>query len=184
MRIKLFEEFSEWDRDEFLFDLYAMSSTEVEELFFAEIKSKTPHIEKIEVMIKSGLVDVKAKDEWGMTPLHWASGNNHIEIAKLLIERGADLEAENKWGQTPLHVASRYNHIKMTKLFLDAGADLEAKNKRGQTPLHLASSMNSIEIAKLLIERGADVKAKDDDGETPLHWAQSDKMRALLGGGL
>ena len=184
MRIKLFEEFSEWDSDDFLFDLYAMSSTEVEELFFGELRSKTPHIEKIEVMLESGLVDVEAKDEVGWAPLHLASRDNSIAIAKLLIERGADVEAKTNVGLTPLHFASLHNYIELAKLLIKAGADVEAKENRGQTPLHWASIENYIELAELLLERGADLEAKDDDGETPLDGADSYEMRALLGGGL
>ena len=184
MRIKLFEEFSEWDSDDFLFDLYAMSSTEVEELFFGELRSKTPHIEKIEVMLDSGLVDVEAKDEVGWTPLHLASRDNSIAIAKLLIERGADVDAKTNVGLTPLHLASMRNYVEIAELLIKAGADVEAKDNRGQTPLHWASIENYIELAELLLERGADVKVKDNKGKTPLDRARSDKMRALLGGGL
>jgi ankyrin repeat protein len=153
MRIKLFEEFGEWDRDVFLLDLFTMTSTEVEELFFGELRSKTPHIEKIKVILESGLVDVniKSKDEYGWTPLDWACERDNLEIAKLLIDRGADVDAKDMYERTPLHFASNWNRI---------------------------------EIAKLLIEAGADVKVKDNGGRTPLHLAQSDKMRALLGGGL
>ena len=180
MKIKLFEEFSEeWDSDEFLFDLYAMSSTEVQEMFWEELKSKTPNLEKIEVMIKSGLVDLKAKDEDGWTPLHVASRRNRIEIAKLLIDRGADVEAKVD-GWTPLHLASYWNRIETAKLLLERGADVNAKDNEGATPLHLASWNNCIEIAKLLIDAGADVRAEDNEGRTPLHRARTPQMIAIL----
>jgi ankyrin repeat protein len=128
-----------------------MSSTEVENLFFEEIKSRTPHIEKIEVMLESGLVDLEAKNKRGKTPLHWASYNDSIAIAKLLLERGADVGAKDEYGQTPLHYASANNYIELAKLLIDAGADVEATDKWERTPLNVAGS---------------------------------DKMRALLGGGL
>ena len=51
-----------FDPDEFLFDLFAMRVSEVQEMFWGEIESETPHIEKIEVMLESGLVDMNAKD--------------------------------------------------------------------------------------------------------------------------
>jgi ankyrin repeat protein len=145
-----------FDPDEFLFDLYAMSSTEVETLFLEELNKDKPHLEKIKIIIDSGLLDLKAKDNYGLTPLHWASRYNLIETAKLLLDAGANLEDKNKWGGTPLHMASANNHIETAKLLIERGADLEAKNVDGLTPLHLASLNNHIEIAKLLLERGAD----------------------------
>ena len=140
MRIKLFEEFSEWDGDEFLMDLFAMSSSEVTVFFWEEISKESPILEMIEVMLESGLVDVRAKNNWGNTPLHLAVWSNHIEIAKLLLKAGADVEAINKYGNTPLHSASYNNSIETAKLLIKAGADLDAKNKWEETPLHLAQS--------------------------------------------
>jgi len=165
-RIKLFEEFSgEWDRDDFLLDLFAMSSTEVQDLFFAELKSETPHIEKIEVMIESGLVSVEVKNNRGQTPLHVASDSGSIETAKLLIERGADVEAKSDaWGWTPLHYASGNDHVEVAKLLIDAGADLDAKSNKGRTPLHFANFRDSNDIINLLLEAGADEDIVDIDG--------------------
>jgi ankyrin repeat protein len=140
MKIKLFEEFSEWDGDEFLFDLYAMSKDEANDLFMKEIRSNTPNLEKIEVMIKSGLVDLKAKNEDGETPLHLASRDNSIAIAKLLIERGADVDAKGNGGWTPLHLATANNHTEIAKLLIELGADVNAKDKYGWAPLDSAQS--------------------------------------------
>jgi ankyrin repeat protein len=170
-----------FDPDEFLFDLYAMSKKKVSSLLLREIEKVKPNLEKIEVMIKSGLADVGAKsDSWGFTPLHYASAYNHIETAKLLLYAGADVEAKDKWGRTPLHVASAYNSIEEAKLLIEAGADMNAKDNSRNTSLHWATRDNRIAIAKLLIERGADLEAKDEWGQTPLDKARSDEMRNLL----
>jgi hypothetical protein len=45
-------------------------------------------------------VDVAASDE--MTALHWAAGGGHLDLIKLLIERGAPLEKKNVYGGTVL----------------------------------------------------------------------------------
>jgi len=94
---------------------------------------------KIQDLIKRG-ADVEAKNNKGLTPLHFASRDNHIEIAKLLLERGADVEAKNNKGQTPLYWASWYNAIETAKLLLDRGANVEAKAIWGYTPFHMARS--------------------------------------------
>jgi hypothetical protein len=41
------------------------------------------------------------------TPLHLASKNGHVKVARMLIEHGADVTAQNKDGETPLHLASQ-----------------------------------------------------------------------------
>jgi len=136
-------------------------------------------ISKLQDLIERG-ADVRAKDDDGWTPLHWASWKDNVEIAELLIEKGADLEAKDNSGRTPLHWAAERNYIEIAKLLLERGADVEAKDKWGETPLHEASRNNAIEAAKLLIERGADVEAKDNGGYTPLYLAESDEMEALF----
>lgn len=55
------------------------------------------------------------------------------DIAKLLIDRGADPNARTLNGSTPLMVAaSQHNHRVMTML-MDAGADVEARDRCGRT---------------------------------------------------
>ena len=43
--------------------------------------------------------NIKAKDELGRTPLHWATDKNMVE---LLIANGADVNAKDNKGETPL----------------------------------------------------------------------------------
>ena len=59
---------------------------------------------KVRLAINFG-ADVKAKDNYGWTPLHLTCANNALELAKLLIERGADVEAKDNVGWTPLRKA-------------------------------------------------------------------------------
>jgi len=49
-------------------------------------------------------VNINARDEDGMTPLHRAADGN-LRTARLLIERGADLNIQDKQGYTPASLA-------------------------------------------------------------------------------
>ena len=122
------------------------------------------------------------------TPLHVAFLNNHLKIAKLLIENGADVNARYKSGKTLLHevkniqsmfldVAFLNNHLKNIKFLIDNVADVNARDKSGKTPLH---EIRNTEIAKLLIENGADVNVKDKMGVTPLHYPKNEEIAKFL----
>ena len=37
----------------------------------------------------------------GWTPLHFAADKGHVQVAELLLAKGADIEAKDKVGATP-----------------------------------------------------------------------------------
>ena len=124
--------------------------------------------------------DVNAKNSYGWTPLHEAAYWGNLDIAKLLLERGADVNAKSSVGNTPLYWAASRNNLDIAKLLIENGADVNAKDLNGMTPLHWAAHRGNLDIAKLLIENGADVNAKDSDGKTPLDRSASTNITALL----
>jgi ankyrin repeat protein len=91
--------------------------------------------------------DVNAKDNNGMTPLHYAvflapymsnnSGNK--AVAELLLTHNADVNATNNFGATPLYFAAVAGDKDMVELLLANKADVNAKENRGWTPLHMAA---------------------------------------------
>ena len=58
------------------------------------------------------------------TALHAAAGNGHAEVAKILIEAGADLDANTYALGTPLHLARSRGYYDIVQILLDAGAPL------------------------------------------------------------
>lgn len=109
---------------------------------------------------------INCTDSMGSAPLIWASFIGSVELAKLLIDHGADVNTQNDH-QTPLHLACWRNSLELAKLFINHGANVNCK-KIGETPLHLTSHP---ELAQLLINHGADINCKDSDGKTPLDQA-------------
>ena len=117
------------------------------------------------------------------TPLHCAAGHTNLDIAKLLIERGATLGATDEYGSTPLHLASEYGRTEIAELFLDKGANIHAVDQDGNTPLHLAEALKTHSTANLLIEKGANPNLMNKDGEIPktysLHFSTVRNKRAM-----
>ena len=86
------------------------------------------------------------------TPLHLASRDRHVEVARVLLEHGANVTTQDVDESTPLHLASGRGHVDITRLLLDHGADVHTQNKNGQTPFELASKEGHHEVAELLLE--------------------------------
>ena len=58
--------------------------------------------------------------------------NERTEIARLLVEKGADLEVRNAHGATPLITACAVGFFSVVRVLLGAGADASASNDRGR----------------------------------------------------
>jgi ankyrin repeat protein len=116
--------------------------------------------------------------------LHRTVYHDSIDVARVLLEFGADVDPRDDNGLTPLHMAARDGNVEMIRLLLDRGAQIEARNKWKWTPLHFAASQKQLEAARALVERGADRLARTSGGETPykLAWGPSgEPLRRLLG---
>ena len=107
-------------------------------------------------------VNPTPKDNVGLTPLHLTS---NMEIARTLLENGADAEARAKDGRTPLLSASHWGHAEVVRVLLHHGANIAVRAYDGTTALHLASKK---EVARMLLESGADQTIKCKKGWTPL----------------
>jgi serine/threonine protein kinase len=84
-------------------------------------------------------VNPNAKDANGSTLIHYAVTNNQVDIARLLIDRGADIHAHySKDGHTVLHLAVLHQDGEMTKLLLDHKADPNTRDNFQYTPLHIS----------------------------------------------
>jgi ankyrin repeat protein len=77
------------------------------------------NLAKVKELLDAG-VDVNAKNNYGGTPLSFASDRDHAEVVKLLLERGADPNARDTfYGVTPLTWAST---AEIVRLLLAKGA--------------------------------------------------------------
>ncbi|CAF1132972.1 unnamed protein product [Adineta ricciae] len=131
---------------------------------------------------EGGFVNCTTKS--GFTPLHIAAHYGNLEVAQLLIARGADVNYAASQNITPLHVASKWGKENLVKLLLEKGAQIDAKTKDGLTPLHCAARSGHDQVVDLLLESGAPFGAKTKNGLSALHMAAQgdhvDAARILL----
>jgi hypothetical protein len=119
----------------------------------------------------------------GDTALHAAAFAYHTDIARGLVERGADVRARNRRGAEPLHAAaigvpgsgnwSPTQQRAVIAYLIEVGADPNAAAKGGVTPLHRAVRNRCSAAVDALLRAGADPRLANDNGSTALelaHW--------------
>lgn len=127
------------------------------------------NLEAVVELLKRG-ARVNAQDSHGRTPLHFIckDRNNNskgyseyrLEIAKLLLQAGADPNIVDHDKQSPLYDASFIHWQPMMKLLVEHGANPNLANYNKIVAIQYAVSdrHSSLDEVKLLIEHGAKVE--------------------------
>jgi ankyrin repeat protein len=147
----------------------------------------------------AGDPDVPVRGGWhSETPLHWAASSDDVEVARALIDGGADLEATGASiaGGTPLDDAVGYSCWRVARLLVDRGArvnrlwhaaalgmiaradELLTSGSHSQQNLTdafwLACHGGQRRMAEYLLARGADLNGRPSWGDsTPLDVAEA-----------
>lgn len=80
--------------------------------------AKNGHNRVVELLLKTGMVDIDSKSENGQTPLSWAAEYGRDDVVKLLIGTGeVDINSMDRSGVTPLQHAA-YSFRKTTEQLL------------------------------------------------------------------
>lgn len=97
-------------------------------------------------------VDVDAVEEKTiLTALHYASMNDQLEVAQVLLERGANPSKADRFGKTALHYCVQWERCRCLSYFLKKGLDVNVTNNKNLTVWHLAVLDNNIEALKILV---------------------------------
>ena len=97
---------------------------------------------------------MNAVDKGGLIPLHNASSYGHLDIASLLIEKGAHVNAHDKWSFTPLHEAAHKGRTQLCSLLIAHGSQVTLKNQYDQTPLDLAVAEDTRNLLEAAFPKG------------------------------
>lgn len=126
-------------------------------------------------LILAKAVSLGIKDEIIYSALHWAVISDQVEMAKYLLDQGANIEGnDDLGGYSPLMETSL---LEMVELLVKRGANVNATNKFNYTPLHKAvfnfvedkrKEKDCVKILNLLLDKGAKIDAQDGNGNTPL----------------
>jgi ankyrin repeat protein len=136
---------------------------------------ETGNQDAVKALLEGG-ANIEAKDGWGNNALYCAAFFGLLEIAKLLLQKGAN--ANNKStgdGLTPAEVAKKHGFHPLADLI-----KMEEKDQNGNTHLHNAVLQDNVALAKSLLAKGANVHAKSNSGQTPVFYAKNKEILELL----
>jgi ankyrin repeat protein len=124
-------------------------------LFVAIAKYKRyQQLSFLEMLLDLGFgVNTICRMESASTPLHIATECGWLQIAELLLRKGAAINATDKYGNTALHVAVLKSKGTLVKLFMEKGADRSTSNIDGKTPLNIAEEEGSNHLVQLLTQQ-------------------------------
>ncbi|MDQ7824928.1 MAG: ankyrin repeat domain-containing protein [Candidatus Eremiobacteraeota bacterium] len=151
----------------------------IKQLFLAAAEGGSKAV--IETLIARGMpLDVAYDD--GLVALHHAACYGYMDIAKLLLDKGAPINVKEpaEW-KTPLHFAVYKDLRDMVAFLISRGADVNAQTNEMITPLHISKSGA---IAEMLLEAGANVNTETTQHMTPLlssiAYADTHQVEVLL----
>ena len=118
----------------------------------------------------------------GMTPLLYAARHNHVDVARILLDAGAQLDAKEANGIWPLLMAISNDNMPMAHFLIEQDALINDQDWYGRSPLWEAVNVRNLylhngtfehnidreavlEVIKELIAKGADVNSRTK--ETP-----------------
>src|SRR5205085_1855104 len=113
------------------------------------------------------------------TALMRAVAEKHLDVARVLVEAGADVRAKSSKGFTALLFAAQQGDIDSAKMLLAAGADVNEASPQYGSPLVLATASNREAFALFLLENGANPDAVDAYGISALHYAISEGIAGI-----
>ncbi len=119
--------------------------------------------------------------EYGITPLFFPVLHGDIDVARALIDAGADPNAMIFNGFFPLYAAAESGNLDAVKLLVNSGATIDKKSPSGRTALREAIESKRFDVVVYLIVKGADINSWTNDGSSILEAATSQLETAIAG---
>ncbi|XP_012288301.1 E3 ubiquitin-protein ligase MIB2 [Orussus abietinus] len=114
-----------------------------------QIAAHQGHRQLCTLLLDAG-ASLRAVDEDGDTPLHYAAFGNQPEIMELLLSRGAVIDAVNNGRCSALHVSVDKQNAACVMTLLRHGCDVNLQDSYGDTALHDAIGKDALDIIDAL----------------------------------
>lgn len=108
----------------------------------------------VELLLKNkARIDLKSQDNIG--PLHCAAVSGNGQVARLLIDYGADPNEPGLGGLRPIISAADAGNTEVVRILLEKGVDPNSKGVAGESALSHAIAKNHHDTARVLRDAGA-----------------------------
>lgn len=152
----------------------------------------------IQFLLDAGLaVAVDALNKCGTTMLSYAAESGNLELAKFLVQNGADVHAANSDGSIPYYVATQYGHKDMVIFILDimicgevcedapwhkveATSDFPPVSSEDYQKIVKACKGGSLEMVQSYLSNEHDLSAESFEGSVPLFMAARYKHSGIV----
>ena len=144
--------------------------------------ARTGNLKEIKQIFKTNPKAILEISSEGFSPLILAIYRKNNEVAKFLINKGADVNGNSKMG-TPLMAAVVKGNTEMAKLLLSKKVDVNCVDFNGTTALIYATMFKHYDIVDELVKAGANVEMKDNRKNGAIEYAilaNDDKLMELL----
>ncbi|KAI1205140.1 uncharacterized protein F4807DRAFT_444149 [Annulohypoxylon truncatum] len=137
--------------------------------------------EIIQLLVNAG-ANTQATNEYGSSPLYYASRYREIDFAKIILKKDKDsVDITNGDGLTPLHAAVVGGYEDMVRYLLDERADFNIPDKNKRTPVWTAVDRDLPNIVGILADHTAEINVPCNDGLTPLMVAAKNGLEDSVG---
>ena len=106
-------------------------------------------------------------------PLHTAAIAGNLEIARLLLDAGAEIDGGDADESTALHVAALQRRLDLVAFLLSRGADVNRRDRNGAYALSFALAGGDSLVVARILDAGADLNFVSPAGRRLMHFASN-----------
>lgn len=144
-----------------------LSAQEVDEKEFDLIEAAEKGNTGKVLTLLNDSINPNVNDYGGMTALHYATQNGHLQTVKALVLNGALVNKNNYEYQTPLHLAVHFNHLDIAEFLVQHEASINSRDQYGLSPLFYSSAYGDFIMTDMFLFYSKGESVTDPDGRTP-----------------